>query len=247
MNWKDKKDLLWISIISTLILVWSSLPTWAGQMAQTNDLHFRGIYFDPQDYSVDSSMMQSGMQGDWAYEFRFTTELPHPAYVRMFYITLGHISKWIYLAPERTFELARWIFGFSALFAIYDLFRRIFPDRFWARTGFLLAALGSGLGWLQLLFFHGLPRIITPIDFWFIDGYILFSLSLFPHFTFALTGMCIATSFWLEYLTTRRWQYILWIALAAILVQATNPIAFAVVDIGFVGAVLFAWWQERKI
>ncbi len=246
MNWKDKKDLLWISILSALILIWSSLPTWAGQLAQTNDLHFRGIYFDPQDYSVDSSMIQAGMQGDWAYEFRFTTELPHPAYVRMFYITLGHISKWIHLAPERTYELARWIFGFSALFAIYDLFRRIFPDRFWARTGFLLAALGSGLGWLQLLL-HWSSGSITPIDFWFIDGYILFSLSLFPHFTFALTGMCIAMSLWLEYLKTRRWQYILWIALVAILVQATNPIAFAVVDIGFVGAVLFAWWQDRKI
>jgi len=101
VNWKDKEDLLWISIISALILIWSSLPNWAGQLAQTNELHFRGVYFDPQDYSVDSSMMQSGMRGDWAYEFRFTTELPHPAYVRMFYITLGHISKWIHLAPNR--------------------------------------------------------------------------------------------------------------------------------------------------
>jgi len=245
--WKDKKDLLWISMVSALILIWSSLPTWVGQLAQTNDLHFRGIYFDPQDYSVDSSMMQSGMQGDWAYEFRFTTETPHPAYVRMFYITLGHIGKRIHLAPERTYELARWIFGFSALFAIYDLFRRIFPDRFWARTGFLLAALGSGLGWLQLLFFHGSPGHITPIDFWFIDGYVFFSLSLFPHFTFALTGICIATSLWLEYMNTRHWQYMIWIALAAILVQATNPIAFVVADIGFVGAVLFAWWRDGMI
>ena len=246
MIWKDKKDLLWISIVSMLILVWSSIPNWAGQLAQTNDLHFRGIYFDPQDYSVDSSMMQAGMQGDWAYEFRFTTETPHPAYVRMFYITLGHISKWIHLAPDLTYELARWLFGFSALIAIYDLFRRIFPNLFWARAGFILAALGSGLGWLQLLL-HWSPGAITPIDFWFIDGYVFFSLSLFPHFTFALTGMCIATSLWLEYLKTQRWQYILWIAITAILVQAMNPIAFAVIDIGFVGATLFAWWREKKI
>jgi hypothetical protein len=245
VNWKDKKDLLWITLVAALILILSSIPTWAGELAQTNELHFRGIYFDPQDYSVDSSMMQAGRLGEWAYEFRFTTETPHPAYVRLFYITLGRVGKWIHLRVDQTYELARWIFGFTALLALYDLFRRIFQETFWARAGFLLAVLGAGLGWLQL-FLHWSPGTITPIDFWFIDGYVLFSLSLFPHFTFALTGMCIAVSLWLEYLKTRRWLHVFWITIIAVLVQATNPIAFAVVDVGMLGATLFAWWQERR-
>jgi hypothetical protein len=244
--WKDKKDLLWISIVSMLILVWSSIPTWAGQLAQTKDLHFRGVYFDPQDYSADNSMMQSGMQGQWGYELRFTSEPQHPAFVRLFYVALGHVSAWVGLAPERTFELARWILGFAALFTIYDLFRRVFPNRYWARAGFFLAVLGSGLGWIQLLF-HWLPGVITPIDFWLIDAYVFFTLSLFPHLIFALTGACLATSLWLDYLEKQHWRNLALIACIAILVQFVNPVAFAVVDFGFVGATIFAWWQNRKI
>ena len=206
----------------------------------------RGVYFDPQDYAVDISMMRAGMQGGWAYQFRFTTESPHPAYVRMFYITLGHISGWVRLSPEITYELARWLFGYTSLFALYFLFRRIFPKRFWARAAFALACMGSGIGWLQLML-HWVPGPITPIDFWFIDAYVSFSLSLFPHFAFALTGMSLAAIFWLEYLEKQHSQYVIWAALTAIFVQLTNPIAFAVVDIGLAFATFFLWWQNRRI
>jgi hypothetical protein len=244
--WKDKKDLLWISIISTLILLLGSIPTWVGQAAQTNDLHFRGIYFDTQDYSEHIAIMHSGMQGQWGYELRFTSEPQHPVFVRIFYVILGHVSAWIGLAPERTFNLSRWILGFIALFTIYDLFRRIFPSRYWARAGFFLAVLGSGLGWIQLLF-HWVPGIITPIDFWLIDAYVFFIISMFPHLTFALIAACLATSLWLDYLKERHWSNLIWIAFLAIIVQFVNPVAFAVVDFGFVGASIFVWWQNRKI
>ncbi len=243
---RDKNELLWAAAASACILILGSIPTWAGRLSQTSDLHFRGVYFDPQDYAVDISMMRSGMLGEWAYQFRFTAEPPHPAYVRMFYVALGHISAWLGLAPETAYESTRWLFGFAALLLLYALFRKIFSERFWARVGFLLAALGSGLGWLQLIF-HWVPGSITPIDFWLIDVYIFFSLSLFPHFAFALGGMCLALILWLDYLETSRSRNIIWIAVTAILVQFTNPIAFAVVDAGFAGATLFAWWSNRRI
>ncbi|HUH97626.1 MAG TPA: hypothetical protein VLZ89_09730 [Anaerolineales bacterium] len=246
MSWQDKKDLAWISIVAALLLVWSSLPTWAGQWAQTSDLHFRGIYFDAQDYSEHISMMRSGMQGQWGYELRFTSETQHPTFVRLFYVILGHVSAWTALAPERTFELARWILGFAALFAIYDLFRRVFPDRFWARTGFFLCVLGSGLGWIQLLF-HWVPGPITPVDFWLIDAYVFFTISLFPHLTFAVAAACLGASLWLSYLKEAHWLNIAGIALISIIVQFVNPVAFAVVDFSFAGAALFAWWQAERI
>ena len=246
MIWRDKNNVLWILIISTLILLWGSIPNWVGQLTQTRDVHFRGIYFDSQDYAVDISMMRAGAQGQWAYEFRFTTEPPHPAYLRMFYIFLGHISKWTRIPPEQTFELARWLLGFTALFALYALLNRIFADHFWTRIAFLLAVFGSGAGWLQLIF-HWDPGLITPIDFWFIDAYFFFSLTLFPHFAFALTGMSIACLFWLNYLETHHWRNLMGFAITAILVQFTNPIAFAVVDMGIAGAMLFTGWRERRI
>jgi len=81
---------------------------------------------------------------------------------------------------DQTYELARWIFGFTALLALYDLFRRIFQETFWARAGFLLAAL-ERTGWLATVPAL-VTRTITPIDFWFIDdmcssAYLFFHIS----------------------------------------------------------------------
>ncbi len=143
--------------------------------------------------------MEAGRQGEWAYRFRFTTEPHRPAYIRLFYVVLGHISSWLALAPEVTFQSARWLLGFVALFILYRLMQQIFSNLYWARVAFLLAALGSGLGWLQLIF-NWTSSKITPIDFWLIDDYIFFSLSVFPHFAFVTAGMCIALSLWLDFL-----------------------------------------------
>ena len=242
----DRKDLLWILVASTLIMIWGSIPTWVGYQAETEELRFRGIYYDSQDYAVHIAMMEAGRQGEWAYQLRFTTEPHKPVYVRMFYIVLGHFSKWLGLTLEFTFQLARWLLGFAALFAIYSLMRHIFPDIFWARIAFLLAALGSGAGWLQLIF-NWTSSKVTPIDFWLIDDYVFFSLSVFPHFAFVAVAMSLTLSLWLIFLKKPRWINIMWIGLIAILIQFVNPIAFATVDASFVGAMLFSWWNTRRI
>jgi hypothetical protein len=242
----NKKDFLWIFIVSLLILLLGSIPTWAGYQAQTEGLRFRGIYYDSQDYAVHLASMETGRHGEWTYQFRFTTEPHRPAYIKLFYTVLGHVSTWLGLASEFTFQLARWIFGFIALFALYRLMQQVFPELFWARTAFLLAALGSGLGWLQLIFNWTSTRI-TPIDFWLADDYVFFSLSVFPHFAFVTAGMCIALSLWLDFLEKKRWVNIVYIALTAILVQFVNPIAFATVDLSLFGAALFSWWMNQKI
>ncbi len=243
---RDKKELTWVILASLIILVWGSIPTWVGYQAETESLRFRGLYYDSQDYAVHLAMMQAGAHGEWAYQFRFTTEPHNPAYLRMFYIVLGNISGWLGLALELTFELARWTLGFFALFALYSLMRRISADIFWARMAFLLAALGSGLGWLQLIF-NWTSSQITPIDFWLIDDYVFFSLSVFPHFAFVTFGMCLALTLWLDYLDKPRWSNILWIGIISILAQFANPIAFATVDASFAGATFFSWWKVGRI
>lgn len=239
-------DLLWISAVSIFILLWSSIPTWAGHQLETSDLRFRGIYFDTQDYAVHIATMEAGRQGEWAYQFRFTTEAHRPAYLKLFYVALGHVSRWISLPSEFTYHFARWLLGIGALVALYRLMQQIFSDRFWARTAFLLAATGSGLGWLQLIF-NWTPGPITPMDFWLIDDYVFFSLSIFPHFAFVTAAMCITLYQWLAFLKKTDWKNVAFIGLTAILVQFTNPIAFATIDVSLLGATLFSWWKTRNI
>lgn len=241
-----QKDLAWFLFLAAAILAFSSIPFWAAKSSETNDLLFRGTYFDEADYAVHLSMMQAGRMGDWAYQMRFTDEEHPAAFLRLFYIALGHVSKWIALDVESTFHLARWFFGFLALYFMYQLCRKILPSQNQARAAFLLAAVGAGAGWLQLIL--GAPlEPISPIDFWLIDAYIFFSISLFPSFSFSLALMALALNLFLDYLETGKWQTVLWVSLLAILSQTTNPISFAVVDAAFAGAVFSLWWKNGKI
>ena len=240
------KDIFWFSIIAVVILAFSSIPYWAAHSAETDKLLFRGIYFGEADYAVHISMMQAGRMGDWVYQMRFTSEDHQPAFLRMFYIVLGHISKWINLDVETTFHLARWVFGIAALYSIYQLCKRIFPNQNYARAAFLLSVLGAGVGWIQLML--GAPlEPISPIDFWLIDAYVFFSISLFPSYSFTLTLMASALNLYLDYLDSGRWQTIIFIGLLSIASQIANPIAFAVIDVAFVGATFFLWWKNRKV
>ena len=172
-----------ITSLSIFILIVSSIPYRIGYKSETSNLVFKGIYYDTQDYAVHISMMQAGRLGDWAYQFRFTSEEHSPAFIRLFYIFLGHISRWTRLDVETIFHIARWVFGLMALYAIENLFKQSFPENTTARFAFFLTVFGAGIGWLQLIL--GAPlEPISPIDFWLIDAYILFSISLFPSFSF---------------------------------------------------------------
>ena len=246
-NLTGRKDFLWFSIIAFAILAFSSIPYWVGNTVETDDLLFRGIYFDEVDYSVHTSMMQAGRMGNWAYEMRFTSEGHKPAFLRMFYIVLGHISKWVNLGVETTYHAARWVFGFIALFSIYQLCLKVFQEKKTAQTAFLLCVLGGGAGWLQLLFNGASAKSVVPIDFSLVDAYIFFSISIFPSFAFTLALMAISLNLYLDYLNTCKWRTIVFISLLAVVSQTTNPIAFAVIDIAFVGATLFLWWKNHKI
>jgi hypothetical protein len=245
-NQSHKNDLFLFSLIALAILALSSLPYWVGRASETDELLFRGIYFDEADYAVHISMMQAGSMGDGTYQMRFTDEEHRAAFLRMFYIALGHASRWTGLHVETTFHIARWIFGFIALSCIYQLFQKIFRSVSHARAAFLLGSCGAGAGWLQLIL--GAPlEPISPIDFWLIDAYVFFSVSLFPSFSFNLALMGLTLNLFLNYLETGKWQTVLWISLLAALSQTTNPIALATVDMAFAGAVLSLWWRNRKI
>jgi hypothetical protein len=86
-----------------------------------------------------------------------------------------------------------------------------------------------------------------PVDLWLIDAYLLFSLSSCPHFAFVTAGMCLALSLWLDFLNNPDWRLVGYVLLIAVLVQFANPIAFALVDAGFAGAALFAWWGQGRL
>lgn len=242
----SQKDTLWFLAVAAAILAFLTIPNWVGAAAQNEQVAYRGMYADLTDHAANLAMMRSGAEGAWMYQMRFTSEAHPPAFVRMFYILLGHISRWTNIRVEIIHEGARWLLGIAALYAIYNLCRAIFPKQNFARAAFLLASLGAGAGWAQLL--AGAPlQPISPIDFWLIDAYVFFSISLFPAFSYSLLLTALGLKTFLAYLHQPSWKRVAVICLLAIASQITNPIAFALADIAFVGAVLFHWARRKRI
>jgi hypothetical protein len=240
------KEYGWVLIVSILILAFGTLPIIAGFAAQTPEKRFIGTFFDRQDYAVHMAMLHYGEQGGWGYQLRFTTE-PHTiAYVRIFYVVLGHFGRWIHLPAAIMFQTAGLIIGLLACLSIYRLLTRVFLSIDQRRMAFVLAILGSGIGWFQVLF--GLiPTKISPIDLWLIDAYPLFSITLFPHFSAAIAALAIAITAFLDHTRRPRWQNIIVITACALFVQIVHPIAFILADLTMAGVFVFSWWQKRRL
>jgi hypothetical protein len=241
------KEYCWALVVSLLILALSSAPVLTGCATQTSEQRFIGTFYDRQDYAVHLAMMHYGEQGSWNYQLRFTTEPHNSVYIRTFYVVLGHIGGWFSIPTPLLFQISRLGFGLLALCAIYRLMTRIFSSTGERRLAFVLAAIGAGLGWLQMPLGLTPDPNISPFDMWHIDAYILMGISLFPHFSATIAALVLAVTAFLDHLQKPRWQNIAFIAACAIFVQIVNPIAFILADVAMVGAFVFACWKNRKV
>lgn len=240
------KEYLWVIYFSIFLLFLSSLPMISGSLAQSENQRFIGSYFDKQDYAVHLAMIHYGEQGHWDYQFRFTTEFHSSYYLRIFYVFLGNLNRFLHLPANILFQLSRLFFGLIAIFSVYRLFTRVFISINQRRLATILATLGSGAGWIQTIVDLPINSNLTPIDFWLIDAYFLFSLSLFPHFMFTVACICLAITAYIDFTRNQEWYNLLIICCCAFIVQIVNPIAFILADFAMVGVCVFSCWQSRK-
>lgn len=240
------REYRWALLVSIFLLAFGSLPIIAGYVSQTPGQRFIGTFYDQPDYAVHMAMMHYGEQGGWDYQLRFTTEPQPTAYVRLFYVLLGHLGGWVHLSATILFQIARLAFGLSACLSIYRLLVRVFPSVSQRKLAFILTMLGSGVGWLQVLF-AWVPSKVAPVDLWLIDAYPLFSIDLFPHFAATIAAMAIAITAFLDHSSQPHWKNIVVIACCAIFVQIINPIAFLLADLAMVGIFAYASWQKSRI
>ncbi|TET83608.1 MAG: hypothetical protein E3J37_05150 [Anaerolineales bacterium] len=237
----------WLAVVSLLIMALSSLPVVAGFAAQTPEMIFNGTVIDRQDFAVHLASMQRGLQGEWEYSLLFTTEPSNAKPVKLAYITLGHIARWLHLDLVLTYHIGRWVFGFGVLAMIYRLMAMTFKPLLLRRIGFLLAATASGLGWLMLAIDWLPDPQIWPVDFWLIDMYTLFSLATFPHFAaVALLILTMAISY-LNFIETGKVGYWVLTAIAGVLIIPIQPFSVAIGDLIAGGAVIASWRKQGKV
>jgi len=172
-------------LISVLVLVLIITPyLFAGQM-NTTDSVFGGFLINPIDGHSYLAKMQQGMRGEWRFVLPFTAEAGNGAFLFLFYLGLGHISRILNLPLIFMFHGVRILGAILLLGVLYLFNKRLFKEQRFQNLGFAISALGSGLGWVAI--FAGM----FTSDFWVAEAFPFLSMYTNPHFSIGLSLMIL--------------------------------------------------------
>jgi hypothetical protein len=173
----------WLTCAAVLLLTGG--PFLLAALTAGPDFRFGGFLLNPLDGNTYLAKMAQGWDGAWRYRLAYTAEPGAGAYLFLFYLGLGHLARWIGLDLRLVFHLARLAGTVGMLGAMRRFFAAALADRWQANTAFVLAAFGSGLGWL-LAAFTGFTS-----DFWVAEAYPFLSAYVNPHFPLSLALILI--------------------------------------------------------
>ncbi len=174
-----------MAIVVLVLVLASSLPYVIAWMAVPEGQHFTGLIFNPQDGNSYIAKMRQGLEGSWMFRLPYTPGRQDGAPVYLFYLFLGHVARWTCLPLIALYHATRMIGGAAMLVAIYVLAAHVSDDLGERRAMFLLAALGSGLGWLVVFFGY------QSADLWVPEAFPVYALLANAHFPLAMGLMVL--------------------------------------------------------
>lgn len=171
----------WISLgIGGIFILLITLPYVYAYTKAGQNYVFEGFLVNPIDGNSYLAKIYQGWEGNWRFTLPYTSNPGEGAYIFLFYLFLGHLSRILSLSPVLTYHIARITASIIMLIAINNFFIAMkLPNRL--RSFALgLAVFGSGLGWVGLL-----SGSMTS-DFWVSETYPFLSALNNPHFPIGL-------------------------------------------------------------
>ncbi len=151
--------------VAAAVMALTLLPYLAAlQLAQPGDV-FSGFIWGVDDGNVYLSWIRQASEGHILLANQYTTDPQNPHFFNLFLLFAGLLCRITGLAPIYIFHSLRVLGGVFMLASFYWLVSLLTADRWirWAALG--LAALGSGLGWVVVLFDEaGITPGIHPVD-----------------------------------------------------------------------------------
>jgi hypothetical protein len=232
-----KRSHFLITVLVVFLAV--TLPYLAAALLAGKDYSFIGFLLNPMDGASYLAKMRQGWSGEWRFSLPFTAEPGSGAYLFLFYLFLGHLSRWTGIPTIWMFHLARVAGAGLLLYTLFDFYRLVFANRpDLQRMALWLTAFGSGMGWL-VLFFGA-----HPADFWVAEAYPFLAMFANPHFPLGL-----ALLLWIFNLlvdpTARLREGLL--AFLGLLISIILPFGVVVMLLVAVSWLAWTWWEERRL
>jgi hypothetical protein len=184
----------WVAIFSGILVALTLIPYAWALSASDSTYVFMGVLFNPLDSATYLSKIQQGIDGAWLFELRHTPQSHDPAGFHLFYLLLGHLARLLGLSDVVIFHLARVATNFFMFTTLYHLGASIWTRIRPRRLFFALTAVGSGMGWLALVFSNEqlAPDLFVP------EGFPLLAAYTNPHFPLAIGCGALAAAIFLR-------------------------------------------------
>ena len=141
-----------VGVIVLVVIATITIPYILAWRSAGADFQFSGFLLNPQDGNSYIAKMYQGWRGDIRFTLPYTADRGSGTYLFLFYLILGHIARLSDFSLIATFHAAR---GISALLMLLCLYRYLVHTLDQVRVrlfAFILATIGSGLGWVSILF-----------------------------------------------------------------------------------------------
>ena len=243
----SRKEWLLALAVSVALVAVLSFPYLVGHNLARPGTYFTGLVMNPEDSQSYFAKMLQGYDGQWLYTIPFTPEVHRPAFVGGFYLALGHLARALNLSLVQIWHLARII---ASLFLFLVTFRFIayFLRRpRWRWTAYLLAVVGSGLGWLLLVLNQPQWLGAFLIDFRMPESHLFFTALTFPHVAAGPGLLLIVFLLYLKALRVQRrgWHFALVASLANLCLAIVYPFLIYLVGATIGLHWLYLAWRER--
>jgi len=159
-----KEELLKAVALGTLVSIITLVPYGLAISLAKPEGVFGGFLVNPIDGFSYLAKMRQGYEGQWLFHLPYTVESGEGAFIFLFYIFLGHLSRWTGIPSIVLYHLVRFlgsVFMFSMAFVFVSQFFKTKILR-WGAYGIIL--LGGGLGWI------GVPFGLLASDLWIVES-----------------------------------------------------------------------------
>ncbi len=176
-----RKPRFWILALTVVaVFALTNLPYIFAAQAAGSNFVFGGFLLNPLDGNSYLAKMYQGWRGDWRFTLPYTAQSGNGSYLFLFYLFLGHLARWLNLPLLSVFHIFRILGTAGMLVALYFFFKTTLVAERLYLPAFVLASLGSGLGWLLL------PLGAFTADYWVAETYPFLSAYANPHFVIGL-------------------------------------------------------------
>jgi hypothetical protein len=177
----------WCFTLAAVLILVTTLPYLVGFWTQTPELKFTGFVLGVEDGNSYIAKMLSGASGEWLFRSPYSAEPQRGVVAFLPYLLLGKLAAGDGIHDQLLglFHLARWGGILALVFSLYSFVSIFIESGWWRKWVVSLSLVGSGLGWLVLLFGRSDWLGSMPLGVYSPETFGFLSIMTFPHLTWS--------------------------------------------------------------